>query len=155
NFATLRIKDVLARIDGVGTVQIFGARDYSMRVWIDPDRAGELGIAADDVVAALRAQNIQVASGTLNRPPLKAGDAFQVNVQTLGRLTDAAQFADIIVKTDEMGRVTKISDIARVEVGAQDYLVNSYLDGKEAVAMAIFQRPGSNALATAALVQTA
>ena len=155
NYATLRIKDVLARIDGVGTVVIFGARDYSMRVWLDPDRAGELGIAADDVVAALRTQNIQVASGTLNQQPIRSTDAFQVNVQTLGRLTEAEQFSDIVVKTDAQGRVTKISDIARVEVGAQDYLVNSYLDGNEAVAMVINQRPGSNALATAALVQSA
>jgi HAE1 family hydrophobic/amphiphilic exporter-1 len=155
NYATLRIKDVLARIDGVGNLTIFGARDYSMRVWLDPDRAGELGIDADDVVAALRAQNIQVASGTLNQQPIKSADAFQLNVQTLGRLTDAEQFSDIVVKTDDQGRVTKISDIARVEVGAQDYLVNSYLDGKEAVAIAVYQRPGSNALATAARVQSA
>jgi hydrophobe/amphiphile efflux-1 (HAE1) family protein len=154
NYATLRIKDVLGRIDGVGTIVIFGARDYSMRVWLDPDRAGELGIAADDVVAALRAQNIQVASGTLNQPPITSVNAFQINVQTLGRLTDPEQFADIVVKTDDEGRVTRVSDIARVEVGAQDYLTNSYLDGKEAVAIVLYQRPGSNALATAAAVQS-
>src|SRR5262249_37290871 len=136
------------------TVQIFGARDYSMRVWLDPDRAGELGITADDVLAALRGQNLQVASGTLNQPPINSANAFQLNVQTFGRLTAPDQFPGIVVKTDDEGRVTRISDIARVEVGAQDYLINSYLDGKEAVALAVYQRPGSNALATADAVQS-
>jgi HAE1 family hydrophobic/amphiphilic exporter-1 len=155
NFASLRVKDVLSRIDGVGNVQIFGARDYSMRVWLDPDRIAALGLTAGEVVAALRRQNVQVASGALNQPPMPSPDAFQLSVQTLGRLTDAEQFGDIVIKTDEEGRLTRVSDVARIEIGARDYLTNSYLDGKEAVAMVIFQRPGSNALATSdAVIQT-
>ncbi|MDX2222053.1 MAG: multidrug efflux RND transporter permease subunit [Rhodospirillaceae bacterium] len=153
NFASLRVKDVLGRIDGIGDVQIFGARDYSMRVWLDPDRISSLGLTAGDVVSALRAQNIQVASGVLNQPPMPDPGAFQLNVQTLGRLSAPEQFGEVIVKTDDQGRLIRVSDIARVEIGARDYMTNSYLNGQEAVAMVIFQRPGSNALATAAEIR--
>jgi hydrophobe/amphiphile efflux-1 (HAE1) family protein len=149
NYATLQVKDVLARLDGVGDVRIFGARDYSMRVWIDPEKAATLGLTAGDVVTALRAQNVQVASGVLNQPPVPDPGAFQLNIETQGRLVDPRQFANIIVKTDPDGRVTRIRDIARVELGAQDYGANAYLDERQAAAMLIFQRPGSNALATA------
>src|SRR5437588_5218060 len=149
NYATLQVKDVLARLDGVGDVRIFGARDYAMRIWLDPDKISARNLTAGEVVAALQAQNIQVASGVLNQPPTASPGAFQLNVETLGRLVDPRQFGNIIVRTDPSGRVTRIRDVARVELGAQDYSANSYLDERQAVALLIFQRPGSNALATA------
>jgi len=149
NYATLQIKDVLARLDGVGDVRVFGARDYAMRIWLDPERTAARGLTAGEVVAALQAQNVQVASGVLNQPPVPKPGAFQLNIETLGRLTDERQFANIIVRTDPDGRVTRIRDIGRVELGAQDYNANGYLDERAAVPLLIFQRPGSNALATA------
>jgi hydrophobe/amphiphile efflux-1 (HAE1) family protein len=149
NYATLQVKDVLSRLDGVGDVNIFGARDYSMRIWLDPDKVASRNLTAGDVVAALRAQNVQVSSGVLGQPPLPLPGAFQLNVQTLGRLIDPAQFGDIIIKSDGAGRVTRVRDIGRVELGAQDYGANGYLDSRNAVPMLIYQQPGSNALATA------
>jgi hydrophobe/amphiphile efflux-1 (HAE1) family protein len=149
NYATLQIKDVLARLDGIGDVRVFGARDYAMRVWLDPERIAARSLTAGDVVDALRAQNVQVASGVLNQPPVPHPGAFQLNVETLGRLVDPRQFANIVVRTDANGKVTRIRDIGRVELGAQDYGANGYLDKREAVPLLIFQRPGSNALATA------
>ena len=153
NYATLQVKDVLARVDGVGDVRIFGARDYSMRIWLDPDRLAARSLTAGEAVAALQAQNVQVASGILGQPPVPQPGAFEVNVETLGRLIDPAQFAAIVIKTDPDGRLTRIGDVARVELGAEDYSANSYLDTKQATAILIFQRPGSNALATAKLLQ--
>ncbi len=153
NYATLQIKDVLARLHGVGDIQVFGARDYSMRIWLNPDRLSELGMTADDVVEAVAGQNIQVASGSLNQLPVPNPGAFQLSVQTLGRLEDVREFENIIVKTDPDGRITRVRDVARVELGAQDYLRNAYLDDRTATALGIFQLPGSNALATAAEVQ--
>ncbi|HEX7006566.1 MAG TPA: multidrug efflux RND transporter permease subunit, partial [Alphaproteobacteria bacterium] len=149
NYATLQIKDVLARLDGVGDVRVFGARDYAMRIWLDPDKVAARGLTASEVVAALRAQNVQVASGTLNQPPVPTPRAFQLNVETLGRLDDPRQFANVVVKGDPDGRLTRIRDIGRVEIGAQDYSANGYLDDREAVPLLVFQRPGSNAIATA------
>ncbi len=149
NYATLQIKDVLARLDGVGEVRLFGARDYSMRVWLDPERIAELNLTAGDVVSAIQGQNVQVASGTLNQEPMPNPGAYQLSVTTLGRLQDVKQFENIVVKREPDGRVTRVRDVARVELGAQDYLTNSYLDADTAVAILIFQRPGSNALATA------
>src|SRR5882762_7060643 len=146
NYATLQVKDVLARLDGGGDVRVFGARDYSMRIWLDPDKISTHGMTAGDVVAALRAQNVQVASGVLNQPPMPNPGAFQLNVETLGRLIDTRQFANIIVRTDPDGRVTRVRDIGRVELGAQDYSANGYLDERPAVPLLVFQRPGSNAL---------
>src|SRR5690606_2530979 len=143
------IKDVLARLDGVGDVRVFGARDYAMRIWLDPDKVAARGLTASEVVAALRAQNVQVASGTLNQPPVPTPRAFQLNVETLGRLDDPRQFANVVVKGDPDGRLTRIRDIGRVEIGAQDYSANGYLDDREAVPLLVFQRPGSNAIATA------
>jgi hydrophobe/amphiphile efflux-1 (HAE1) family protein len=153
NYATLQIKDVLARLHGVGDIQVFGARDYSMRVWLNPDRMAELKLTATDVVNAVQGQNLQVASGSLNQLPVPNPGAFQLSIETLGRLEDVRQFENIIVKTDPNGRVTRVRDIARVELGAQDYLRNAYLDERTATALGIFQLPGSNALATAAEVQ--
>ncbi len=153
NYALLRIKDVLARIDGVGTINVVGAREYSMRVWLDPDRMAGLNITASDVVEALRAQNVQVAGGSLGLPPSPASNSFQVTISSQGRLVDAEQFGQVIVKTGDDGRLTRVADIARVELGAREYLTNSLLDGRPAVALVMFQRPGSNALETAATVK--
>ena len=155
NYATLHVKDVLARIDGVGNVTIFGARDYSMRIWLNPEKLAARDLTAGDVVAALRAQNVQVAAGVINQPPVPRPGAFQLNVETQGRLTTPEAFGNIIVKSDDQGRVVRVSDIARVELGAADYNRNGYLDERVATPMGIFQRPGSNALAAAALVQQA
>ena len=153
NYATLQIKDVLARLHGVGDIQIFGARDYSMRVWLNPERLAQLDLTATDVVNAVAAQNIQVASGALNQVPAPDPGAFQLSVETLGRLKDVRDFENIIVKTDADGRITRVRDVARIELGAQDYLRNAYLDDRTATALGIFQLPGSNALATAAEVK--
>src|ERR1700726_1243818 len=148
NYVTLQVKDVLARINGVGDVQIKGARDYSMRIWLDPEKVAARNLTAGEIVAALQAQNVQVASGVLNQPPVPRSSAFEVNVETLGRLADPRQFGNILVRTDTDGRVTRVRDIARVELGAQDYNTNAYLDDRQAVPMLMFQQPGSNALAT-------
>ncbi len=154
NYATLYIKDALARVDGVGDVNVFGARDYSMRVWLDPGKVAARGLTADDVVAALRAANLQVAAGAINQPPAKSPGAFQLSVQTLGRLSDVEQFGNIVVRADPGGTgFVRIRDIARVELGSQDYTVNAYLNKDTATAIVIYQRPGSNALTTAAAVK--
>ena len=152
NYATLEIKDVLTRVDGVGSITVFGARDYSMRIWLDPDRLQSLGLTAADVTLALQGQNIQVASGVLNQPPVDKPGAFQIAVQTLGRLADPAEFSNIVVK-QTANAVVRIKDVAQVELAALDYSSNSYLDLDPAVAIAVFQRPGSNALATAQLIR--
>jgi hydrophobe/amphiphile efflux-1 (HAE1) family protein len=153
NYATLQIRDVLARLDGVGDVRVFSARDYAMRIWLDPDRIAARGLTAGEVIQALRSQNVQVASGVLNQPPVPQSAAFQVNVETLGRLQDTRQFENIIVRTDHDGRVTRVRDIGRVELGAQDYTTNGYLEDREALPLLVFQRPGSNALETAAHIK--
>ena len=119
NYATLHVKDALARVDGVGDAQVFGGRDYSMRVWLDPDKVAAHNMTAGEVVAALQAQNVQVSSGVLGQPPVPQPGAFQLNVQTLGRLVDPSQFANVIIKSDSAGRVTRINDIGRVELGAR------------------------------------
>ncbi|MGB6860946.1 MAG: efflux RND transporter permease subunit, partial [Pseudolabrys sp.] len=127
NYATLQVRDVLSRLDGVGDVRVFGARDYAMRVWLDPDKVAARNLTAGEVVSALQAQNVQVASGVLNQPPTASPGAYQLNVETLGRLTDPRQFGNIIVRNDPNGRVSRIRDVGRVELGAQDYGANSYL----------------------------
>jgi hydrophobe/amphiphile efflux-1 (HAE1) family protein len=152
NYANIQVTDVLSRVDGVGSITVFGSRDYSMRVWLDPDRLQAVGLTAGDVVTALQAKNVQVASGVLNQPPVGHPRAFQLAVQTLGRLIDANQFADIVVKQTATA-VTRVKDVARVELAALDYTSNSYLDRDPAVGLGIFQRPGSNALATAQAIQ--
>jgi len=152
NYATINVKDVITRLDGVGDTIVFGARDYAMRVWLDPAKVQARSLTASDVVAALRAANVQVAAGAVNQPPATSPGAFELSVQTLGRLSSPEQFNDIVVATDEDGRVTRVRDIARVELGSQDYTTNAYLDNQVATAIGIYQRPGSNALATAASV---
>src|SRR5215218_8173692 len=148
NYATLEIKDTLIRVGGIGNVTVFGSRDYSMRVWLDPDRLQSLGLTANDVVLALQGQNIQVASGVLNQPPVEQPRAFQIPVQTLGRLANPDEFSNVVVK-QTASAVVRLKDVARVELAGQDYGSNSYLDRDQAVALAIFQLPGSNALTTA------
>ena len=152
NYALLQVRDVLARIDGVGNLTVFGAREYSMRVWLDPDRLAYVSLTASDVVRALRAQNVQVAGGTLGEPPMASATAFQIPVNTQGRFIAAEEFENVIVKSDERS-IVRVKDVGRVELGARDYITNSYLDGKPAIALAMFQRPGSNALATAAEIE--
>ena len=154
NYANVQVTDVLARIDGVGSITVFGSRDYSMRVWLDPDRLQSLGLTAGDVVTALQGQNVQVASGVLNQPPVSQPGAFQISVQTLGRLVDPKDFADIVVKQTE-NAVVRIKDVGKVDLAALDYTTNSYLDQDPAIGIGIFQRPGSNALAAAKQVQAA
>src|SRR4249920_576584 len=153
NYATIEITDALTRVDGVGSITVFGSRDYAMRAWLDPDRLQSLGLTAADVVLALQGQNVQVASGVLSQPPVDQPRAFQVAVQTLGRLTDPSQFAEILVKQTPTA-VVRLKDVARVELAALDYTTNSYLDRDPAVALGIFQLPGSNALATAKAIQS-
>jgi hydrophobe/amphiphile efflux-1 (HAE1) family protein len=148
SYAQTRIKDRLARLDGVGDVQLFGSRDLAMRVWIDPRRAAALDLTAGDIVNALRAQNVQVAAGSLGQPPAN-GSAFQLNIETQGRFTDPAQFAQVVIRTDAEGRQVKVGDVARVELGADDYGTSAYLNDKDSVIIPVFQRPGSNALASA------
>ncbi len=147
NYATLHVKDQLARLPGVGDVQIAGGRDYAMRVWLDPDKAASRGLTADDIVGALRAQNVQVSAGVLNQPPIAPRGAFQLNVQTLGRLHTPEEFGNILIKSDAQGRVTRIRDVGRVEIGAADYGTAAYLDTSEATPLLIFAQPGSNSLA--------
>src|SRR3984885_13605191 len=152
NYATLEVTDAVTRVDGVGSITVFGARDYAMRVWLDPDRMQSLGLTANDVTGALQGQNIQVASGMLDQPPAKQHGAFQVAVQTLGRLADPEEFSSIVIKQTPTA-VVRLKDVAKVELAAQDYSSNSYLDHYPAVALGIFQRPGSNALQTAQAVR--
>src|SRR5437764_7496606 len=139
NYATINIKDVLTRIDGVGDTIVFGARDYAMRVWLDPARVQARGLTASDVVSALRAANVSVAAGAINQPPATSPGGFEIAVQTLGRLANPDQFNDIVVATDPDGRVTRVRDIARVELGSQNYSTNAYLDNPVATAIGIFQ----------------
>ena len=154
NYANINVVDVLSRIEGVGSITVFGGRDYSMRVWLDPDRMQSLSLTTNDVVSALQRQNVQVAAGVLNQPPVKQPGAFQISVQTQGRLIDPDQFGDIVVKQDGNATV-RVKDVARVELAAQDYGVNSYLDKSPAVGLGIFQLPGSNAIETAEKIKAA
>ncbi|HZA53906.1 MAG TPA: efflux RND transporter permease subunit, partial [Candidatus Udaeobacter sp.] len=153
NYALLNVRDVLARLDGVGDITLFGLREYSMRVWLDPERLASLNLTAGDVTQALREQNVQVAAGVLGQPPVPQGNAHQLNVNALGRLLEEEQFGEIVIKTGANGRITRLRDVARLELGARDYAVNSYLDGQPAVAMVVAQRPGSNALATSTSIR--
>jgi hydrophobe/amphiphile efflux-1 (HAE1) family protein len=147
NFANIQVKDVLTRVDGVGSLTVFGARDFAMQVWLQPDRMQSLNITALDVTNALQGQNVQVASGVLNSPPVADQLAFQVAVRTLGRLSDPSEFGNVVIK-QTANAVVRVKDVARVELTGQDYNSNSYLDKNPSVALAVFQRPGSNALAT-------
>jgi len=148
NYAFLQVKDQLARIAGVGEVTVFGARDYSMRVWLDPEKLASRNMTPGDIVRAIREQNLQVAAGTIGQPPVPGGSDFQLTISTQGRLLDEQQFGDIIIKQGSQGQVTRVRDVARVELAARDYSVISQLNGKPAAALVIFQLPGSNAIDT-------
>jgi len=148
NYALLQVRDELLRLDGVGDIQMFGARDYSMRLWLDPDRIATLGLTSSEVIAAIRAQNLQITGGQIGEPPI-ADRAFQPNLTFTGRLKDQRQFEDIVVRAGADGRTVRLRDVARVELGALSYSTNSFLLRKSAVALLVTQRPGSNALQTA------
>src|SRR5690349_13878092 len=133
NYARSRVRDVLLRLDGVGNLLIFGEREYSLRIWLDPEKLSELGMTSGDVVQALREQNVQVSGGSIGAPPTNMGTAFQYTVTTQGRFDDARDFRYVIVKSTEDGRLISLEDVARIELGAKDYVTNSYLNGKQAV----------------------
>jgi multidrug efflux pump len=161
NYATLRVKDLLARIAGVGDVTFLGPRDYSMRIWIDPEKAASLGMTASQVVDKLREQNRQVPAGRIGQPPMPRGQAFQYPLSTKSRLTTPEEFGEVIIKSDK-GVLVKLKDVVRddgerkgIELGAKNYDVNSYLDGQPSVTLAVFQLPGSNALETAENIKKA
>jgi multidrug efflux pump len=153
NYSLIQVRDALSRVDGVGSVTTPGLREYSMRVWLDSEKLAHLSLTPADVMDTLRSQNIQVASGVIGQPPLNTASDFQFTVNTLGRLIEPEQFANLIIRTGKDRRVVRVKDVARVELGARDFSINSYLNGEPAVALAISQRPGSNALATAAGVE--
>lgn len=152
NFATLQVRDQLARLSGVGDVLVWGAGEYSMRVWLDPAKVAARGLTASDVVAAIQEQNAQVAAGSVGQQP-DASAALQVTVNTLGRLSNEEQFGAIVVKTGADGQVTRLRDIARIELGADSYALRSLLDGKPALALQIIQSPGANALDVASAIR--
>ncbi len=146
NYATLNIKDELARLNGIGDVQLFGMGDYSLRVWLDPNKTASRNLTATDVVTAIREQNRQVAAGQLGAPPAPNATSFQMSVNTQGRLVTEEEFENIVVRAADDGEITRLKDIARVELGSSQYALRSLLNNQPAVAVPIFQRPGSNAI---------
>jgi multidrug efflux pump len=146
NYATLNIKDELARLNGIGDVQLFGMGDYSLRVWLDPNKTASRNLTATDVVTAIREQNRQVAAGQLGAPPAPNASSFQLSVNTQGRLVTEEEFENIVVRAADDGEITRLKDIARVELGSSQYALRSLLNNQPAVALPIFQRPGSNAI---------
>ncbi|GEP10678.1 efflux RND transporter permease subunit [Methylobacterium gnaphalii] len=152
NYIYLNIRDELLRLDGVGDITIFGGNEYAERIWMDPNKLAAYGLTTTDVVSALQEQNVQVAAGQLNGPPAATGAAFQFVVQSQGRFKTPEEFADVIVKAQD-GRLVRVKDVARVEMGQKDYTTNSFLDDTPAVGIGAFQRPGTNALDAAASVK--
>lgn len=146
NYAALNVKDELARLDGVGDVQLFGLGNYSLRVWLDPNKVASRQLTASDVVNAIREQNRQVAAGSLGAPPSDAGNSFQLSINTQGRLVSEEEFENIIIRAGDDGEITRLKDIARIELGSSQYALRSLLNNKPAVAIPVFQRPGSNAI---------
>src|SRR6266576_3221742 len=146
NYTTLHVKDILARLEGVGDVQFQGGREYAMRIWLEPDKVAANNLNGSEVLVALRAQNLQVSAGILNQPPAPAHEAYQINVEALGRLSTPEQFGDIVVKSDKQGRVTRVRDVGRVEVGAADYGSTAYMDRSNAAALPVYAQPGANSL---------
>jgi multidrug efflux pump len=153
NYALINVKDELARLNGVGDVQLFGLGDYSLRVWLDPNKVASRGLTATDVVAAIREQNRQVAAGSLGAPPAPGDSSFQLSINTQGRLVTEDEFANVIINVGENGEITRLRDIARIELGSSQYALRSLLNNQPAVAIPIFQRPGSNAIATSDAVR--
>lgn len=154
NYVGTQVVDRIARVPGVGNAQVFGGRDYNMRIWIDPDQAAARNLTVDEIIAAIRAQNAQVAVGGVGQPPFTkdSATAFQLGIQTQGRLTTPDEFGAIIIKRDEAGAMTRLRDVARVELGAENYTINAFLNNRPTVAIAVSQLPGSNALTTAEAV---
>jgi len=146
NYAALNVKDELARLDGVGDVQLFGMGNYSLRVWLDPNKVASRGLTATDVVTAIREQNRQVAAGALGAPPSDAGNSFQLSINAQGRLVTEEEFENIIIRVGDNGEITRLRDIARIELGSNQYALRSLLNNQPAVAIPVFQRPGSNAI---------
>ncbi len=153
SYAQLHVKDALARTYGVGDVQMFGTGPYSMRIWLDPERLSSHGMTAGDVVQALRDQNVQVAAGQVGAPPSPGQASFQIAINTQGRLANEEQFGDIVIRAGDKGEITHLRDVARIELGSDSYALRSLLDNKPAIALPIFQRPGSNALQMADAVR--
>ncbi|MFM9850591.1 MAG: efflux RND transporter permease subunit [Hyphomicrobiaceae bacterium] len=153
NYALLNVRDVLARIEGAGSVFLFGAREYSMRVWLDPERIASLNMTAEEVLMALRQQNVQVAGGAIGEPPMRSSGAFQVPLQLKGRLREASEFEQIVIKSGGGGRVVFLKDVARVELGALNYTTYGYQNGVPATVMGVTQAPGSDALKTANVIK--
>ncbi len=153
NYAVLNIRDQLKRVDGVGDTRVFGSDEYAMRVWLNPDQLAARSLTASDVVAAIRAQNVQVAAGSVGQPPGMAGSAFQLTVTSQSRLRSAEEFSNIIIRTESDGAMVRLGDVARLDLGAASYALRSKLDGQDAVAIPIFLRPGANALATSEAVK--
>ncbi len=155
NYALLNVRDVLARVPGVGSVFMFGAREYAMRIWLDPERIAALRLSAEEVIAALRQQNVQVASGSVGVPPMPNAGAFQQSLQVKGRLKEPAEFDEIIIKSTADGRTVRLKDVARTELGALSYSSHGYQDRHPATVMGLFQAPGSDALKAASAVKQA
>ena len=155
NYATLNIRDTLSRIPGVGDIGIYPESDYSMRIWLDPNQLKARNLTTGEIIAAVREQNVQVAAGQIGQPPAPAGQNFQYTVNVLGRLSDIDQFEDIIIKTGEGGRITRLRDVARVELGAKVYDITSRLNGKSSASIAVYQLPGSNALEVSSRIRAA
>ncbi|MFV2067982.1 MAG: efflux RND transporter permease subunit [Pirellulales bacterium] len=153
NYATINVKDELSRISGVGEVMIFGAADYSMRIWLDPDKLKARNLTTEDVVAAVREQNVQVAAGRIGQPPVPKGTSVELTVNTLGRLRDVEQFENLIIKTAVGGRVIRVKDVASVKLGAKDYNRDSRSNGIPCATLSIYQLPGANALELAKSVR--
>ncbi|HTO02988.1 MAG TPA: efflux RND transporter permease subunit, partial [Opitutus sp.] len=154
NYATLQVKDVLSRLDGVGDVRVFGSGDYAMRVWLDPNKVAAKGLTASDVVAAIREQNVQVAAGGVGQQPVSAPTSTEFLINTKGRLTSEEEFGAIVVKTGAHGERVQLRDVARLELGASQYELRSLLNNQAAVALPIAQLPGSNAIATSDAVRS-
>lgn len=155
NYATINIKDYLAKIQGIGQVRLFGSGDYAMRLWLNPDRIAERGLSADDVVNAVRRQNVQVAAGVIGGPPYDDETQVQLPVNVQGRLSTEKEFEDIIIKRDENGVITRLRDVASAELDAESYSLRSMLNNESAVAIPIFAAPGANALELSSNVRKA
>ena len=153
NYATIQLRDELARLQGVGDITYLGQRDYSMRVWLDPEKMAVRNLTSDDIVAAISQQNVQVAAGQIGQPPVPSGQVFQYTMTTLGRLSSVQQFEDMVVYADPQGRLIRLGDVANVELGAMSYNQTCTLDGQPSVALSVYQLPGSNALQVAERVK--
>src|SRR5688572_8724031 len=153
NYALLNVRNELARLPGAGQVVVFGSGDYAMRVWLDPNKVAGYGLSAGDVVQAIREQNVQVAAGVVGAPPMPTPVPYQLTVRARGRLADEGEFGNIIIKTGTDGQTTRLRDVARIELGAGDFALRALLDNKSAVAIVVFQAPGSNALALSSAVR--